>query len=206
MKFSNILKLKSGVDFYKLLNEQSDLVLSSVKSLKSYVRTLDEKYANEVKKLENDADKKRLFLVQQLNKTFITPFEREDIYMLSKSLDDILDYYKATVNEMEIYEIKPSTELMEMILILEEGTENICDSVYSMKMDKETSMKDAIKAKKCENKVEDLYRTSIAKLLQSENIKYIIKMRELYRHLSNCADKIDQSADLITHILVKIIC
>lgn len=67
--------------------------------------------------------------------------------MLSKSLDDILDYYKATVNEMEIYEIKPSTELMEMVLILEEGTENICDSVYSMKMDKETSMKDAVKAK-----------------------------------------------------------
>jgi len=60
-----------------------------------------------------------------------------------------------------------------------------------------------VKAKKCENKVESLYRHSIAALLMGDDIKYIIKMRELYRHLSNCADRIDETSDLICHILLK---
>lgn len=51
--------------------------------------------------------------------------------------------------------------------------------------------------------MESLYRHSVAALLMGDDIKYIIKMRELYRHLSNSADRIDQASDLICHILMK---
>jgi uncharacterized protein Yka (UPF0111/DUF47 family) len=64
-------------------------------------------------------------------------------------------------------------------------------------------MQNAMKAKKSENQVEALYRESVANLLNEDDIKHIIKMRELYRHLSNCADRIDQAADYICHILMK---
>lgn len=193
----------SKINFYKLLEEQSTYIVNSADALQSYMETLDQSYADKVKTLEKDADNKRWELVQDLNKTFITPFDREDIYMLSKSLDDILDYYKTTVNQMEIYEIQPTPELIDFTRMLHAGSISIHDAVCCMKSNPTDSVKSAMKAKKSENKVEALYRNSIAELLTGNDIKYIIKMRELYRHLSNCADKIDHSADLVCHILMK---
>lgn len=201
MKLSKIFGEK--VDFYRLLEEQSEFIVKSVSALDSYVGTLDPSYASEVKSLEKGADRKRNELVQELNKTFITPFDREDIYMLSKALDDILDYYKTTVNEMEIYQIGLSAELTEFMQMLQQGSEAIREAVRMLKPNASLSAQNAVKAKKCENKVEEIYRKSVAQLLESDDIKYIIKMREIYRHLSNCADRIDEAADIICHILMK---
>lgn len=201
MMLSKIIGKK--VDFYSILNDQSAYIVDSIDALKAYVNTRDAKYSEKVKEIEKNADLKRSELVQGLNKTFITPFDREDIYMLSKSLDDVLDYYKSTINEMEIYKINYSSELVIFIQILQEGSIDIKRSVQLMKTDSENSVQNAMKAKKSENKIEKLYRQSIAMLLESEDIKYIIKMRELYRHLSNCADRIDNTADIICNILMK---
>ena len=191
------------VDFYKLLETQCDFIMMSVEALYSYVETLDSSYSDKVKSLEKEGDKARWELVQALNKTFITPFDREDIFMFSKSLDDILDYYKTTVGELEIYQIQPTPQLINFVNMLKNGSQYISESVYCLKTDPNSSIQCAMKAKKCENKVEEIYRNSVAKLLYNDDIKYIIKMRELYRHLSNCADRIDQSADFVCHILIK---
>lgn len=191
------------IEFYELLQSQADYLIESIETLKQYVETLNSKYAGEVKRIEKEADLKRREVVLGLNKTFITPFDREDIFMLSKLLDDILDYFKSTVNELEIYQIKTTPELVKFIDQLELGSTYIHDAVYSMKKDRSTAVQLSVKAKKCENEVEKLYRQSIADLLAGEDIKYILKTRELYRHLSNCADRIDQTADLICHILMK---
>ena len=201
MKLIKILGKK--IDFYLLLEEQSRFLIDSVDALAAYAETMDPERAEQVKTLEKEADKKRWELVQDLNKTFITPFDREDIYNLSKALDDILDYYKTTINEMEIYRIDPSAELTAFVGLLQEGSGSIHEAVRCLKTDPASSMKNAMKAKKSENQVEALYRESVANLLNEDDIKHIIKMRELYRHLSNCADRIDQAADYICHILMK---
>lgn len=201
MKLIKILGKK--IDFYLLLEEQSRFLIDSVDALAAYAETMDPERAEQVKTLEKEADKKRWELVQDLNKTFITPFDREDIYNLSKALDDILDYYKTTVNEMEIYRIDPSAELTSFVGLLQEGSGSIHEAVRCLKTDPASSMQNAMKAKKSENQVEALYRESVANLLNEDDIKHIIKMRELYRHLSNCADRIDQAADYICHILMK---
>ena len=201
MKFHKIFGSK--INFYKLLEEQSIFIINSADALQSYMETQDQDYADQVKSLEEDADDKRRELIQNLNNTFITPFDREDIFTLSKSLDDILDYFKTTVNQMEIYAIEPAPELISFTQLLQAGSKSIHDAVCCMKTNPAESVKNAMKAKKSENKVEALYRNSIAELLMGNDIKYIIKMRELYRHLSNCADKIDHSADLGCHILMK---
>ena len=201
MKLIKILGKK--IDFYLLLEEQSRFLIDSVDALAAYAETMDPERAEQVKTLEKEADKKRWELVQDLNKTFITPFDREDIYNLSKALDDILEYYKTTVNAMEIYRIDPSAELTSFVGLLQEGSGSIHEAVRCLKTDPASSMQNAMKAKKSENQVEALYRESVANLLNEDDIKHIIKMRELYRHLSNCADRIDQAADYICHILMK---
>lgn len=204
INFSKIFGRK--INFYQLLEEQADFLAEAIGALRSFAETLDPVYAGKVKTLEKEADQKRWELVQGLDSTFITPFDREDVFTLSKALDDVLDYYKTTVSEMEIYRIPSTPELIDFIDMLQSGSSDLRDSVASMKDDSAGSMRNALKAKKCENKVEDIYRSSIAKLLTEDDIKYIIKMREIYRHLSNCADRIDQAADCICNVLMKEIC
>ncbi|MCI1965209.1 MAG: DUF47 family protein [Oscillospiraceae bacterium] len=201
MKFLKIFGCK--VDFFQLLREQSEYILKSIRALDSYVQNLNPDDAEEVKTLEEQADQKRFELVQGLDSTFITPYDREDIYMLSKSLDDILDYYKTTVKEMEIYQVGQSPELAAFIAVLKDASANIYNAVCNMEKKPKAAIQYAVKAKKCENKVESIYRHSVAALLMGDDIKYILKMRELYRHLSNCADRIDEASDMVCHILMK---
>lgn len=191
------------IDFFELLNEQANFIPIAASELKKYVETLTPETAEKVRAIEKEADESRMNLVHALNSTFITPFDREDIFSLSSSLDDILDYFKTTVSEMEIYQIIPSSDLSEFASLLEEGSHAICVAVHEMEKGPEAATRNALKAKKSENKVEKLYRNSVAMLLESDNIKRIIKMRELYRHLSNCADRIDKAGDAICIVLMK---
>lgn len=106
---------------------------------------------------------------------------------------------------MQVYKVEPTKELKEMVEVLREATMNVYNAVRLMPEAKNEAMEYALKAKKSENKVESLYRNNVAALFESDDIKYILKTREIYRHLSNCADVIDSSADIIEHILVKMI-
>lgn len=203
MDFAKIFSHK--INFYKLLLKQCKYTLDGSDVLSRYFETGDPKEADNLKKLEKDADSERKNLICQLDQTFITPFEREDIFALSRSIDDILDYFNSTAKEMQVYKLESTKELKDMVEVLKDATQNIYKAVSLMPEAKDQAMKYALKAKKSENKVESLYRKNIAVLFESDDIKYILKTREIYRHLSNCADVIDSSADLIEHILVKMI-
>lgn len=201
MKLKKIFR--TDIDFFRLLQEQTEYILQSAEALVSYGKTLKPECARQVENLEKQADEKRAELIRGLNRTFITPFDREDIFMLSKFLDDILDYYKTTVQEMEIYKIESTPELVGFLEILQTASGEIDQAVRHMRRNPAQAVSYAVQAKKNENRVEALYRCSVASLLENNDIKYIIKMRELYRHLSNCADRIDQAADSVCHILMK---
>lgn len=192
-----------GVDFYKLLQEHSDLALKGVQTLALYMTTGKDDDGEKVINIEKEADNKRKELIDELDSTFITPIEREDIYELSSAIDNILDYCETTVKEMEIYELSPTAELREMVDVILRGTELIDKSVYNLDKDKKSAMDYALKAKKLENEMESYYRKYLAELLKNDDIKYILKMREIYRHLSNCADKMDLAGEILGHILVK---
>jgi predicted phosphate transport protein (TIGR00153 family) len=191
------------IDFFELLNKQADYIPNAACELKKYVETLTPEAAENVRAIEKEADRCRMNLVHALNSTFITPFDREDIFLLSSTLDDILDYFKTTVSEMKIYQIVSSSDLPGFASLLEEGSRAICVAVHEMKKNPETATRSALKAKKSENRVEKLYCSSVATLLESNDIKRIIKMRELYRHLSNCADRIDKAGDAVCIVLMK---
>lgn len=203
MDFAKIFSHK--INFYKLLLKQCKYTLDGADVLLRYFETGDSKEADNLKELEKDADSERKNLICQLDQTFITPFEREDIFTLSRTIDDILDYFNSTAKEMQVYKLESTKELKDMVEVLKDATQNVYKAVSLMPEAKNEVMDYALKAKKSENKVESLYRENIAVLFESDDIKYILKTREIYRHLSNCADVIDSSADLIEHILVKMI-
>jgi uncharacterized protein Yka (UPF0111/DUF47 family) len=143
-----------------------------------------------------------------LNKTFITPFDREDIFALSRTIDDVLDYAYSTVTEMEVLKVKPTTFMASIASLLRDAAYELLMAVDRLEQHPEVANEHAQRAKSLENRVEGIYREALADLFSgAEDIKHIMKMlksREVYRHLSNAADRGDEAANVIADIVVKI--
>lgn len=202
----NIIKrfaAKKDVNFYQLLINQCDKTLEGIKMLREYCITHDEKVGIAVVEIEQQGDLQRRILIDEINNTFITPIEREDLFDLSRTIDDILDYARTTVEEIQIYNIEPNDDIKDMVDILVDMTSSLTIAVHQLESHRNISTEEAIKVKKYENKIEELYRKSLARLFENDDIKYILKNREIYRHLSNAADRGDIAANILCHIIVK---
>jgi Phosphate transport regulator (distant homolog of PhoU) len=197
------MKSKRQVNFYQLLINQSDKTLEGIKMLHQFCVTGDDDMGQRVIEIEKEGDLQRRILIDEINNTFITPIEREDLFDLSRTVDDILDYARTTVEEFQIYNIQPNDDIKAMVSILVDMTTSLNTAIHQLENHKQISTEEAVKAKKFENSVEEMYRKSLARLFESDDIKYILKNRELYRHLSNAADKGDLAANILCHIIVK---
>jgi predicted phosphate transport protein (TIGR00153 family) len=157
---------------------------------------------------EKEADEARRILIDELNKTFITPFDREDIFLLSRTIDDVLDYAYSTVSEMEILKVEPTNFMQSMASILRDAAYELLMAVDRLENHPGVANDHAQRAKSLENRVEEVYREALADLFSgAEDIQHVIKMlksREVYRHLSNAADRGDEAANVIADIIVKI--
>ena len=92
--------------FIKLIHDQAALTLEGLEALKLYFENHDPAAAKLLTTKEKEADEARRILIDELNHTFVTPFDREDIFALSRAIDDVLDYAYSTVNEMEIFDVQ----------------------------------------------------------------------------------------------------
>lgn len=195
-------KVKNN-NFYHMLYMQAEKTLEGIEFLNKYMTTGDEAYGDILVEKEREADELRRVLVSSLEQTFITPFEREDIYSLSRVIDDVIDYGCSTVEEMRLFGLKRNDVLVEMAGILMESSRAISLSVKYLENHSDISTEELVKVKHFENKMELVYRNAVVELLENDDFKYIFKMREIYRHLSNAADKSDEAANLLGHIIMK---
>ena len=170
-----------------------------------FVENQNQENAKRVKDIEREADELRRILVEELHQTFVTPMDREDIYALSRAIDDIVDYANSTVDEMEIYEVASEEHLREMVDILRKAAREINDAVKILETYPNIAMEHAVKAKSYENAMEKAYHTALADLFKKADTVYMLKMREIYRHLSNAADRSDEAANIICSIVMKAI-
>jgi predicted phosphate transport protein (TIGR00153 family) len=190
-------------NFYKMLSDQAFKTLEGIEALGLFVENQSQDNAKRVKDIERKADDLRRILVEELNKTFVTPMDREDIYALSRAIDDIVDYANTTVDEMEIYEVASDEHLREMVDILRKAAREISDSVKGLETYPNIAMEHSIKAKSYENAMEKAYHSALADLFKKVDTVYMLKMREIYRHLSNAADRSDEAANIICSIVMK---
>lgn len=195
------------VDFIGMLADQARLTLEGLEALESFAKTGDPKMAHRVTELEKEEDELRRILIDELNRTFVTPIDREDIFALSRTVDDILDYAYTTIDEMELFELKPTPHIRQMATILRQAAEEIFRGVKQLKDHPNVAAAHAVTAKSLENQAEAIYREAIRDLLSNvtsvEDVVYALKMREVYRHLSNAADRGDEAANIIGDIVVK---
>jgi predicted phosphate transport protein (TIGR00153 family) len=202
-----IFKKKQNV-FLKLIHDQASLTLDGLEALKVFMISQDPAASALLSTKEKEADEARRILIDELNKTFITPFDREDIFLLSRTIDDVLDYAYSTVSEMEILKVEPTNFMQSMASILRDAAYELLMAVDRLENHPGVANDHAQRAKSLENQVEEVYREALADLFSgAEDIQHVIKMlksREVYRHLSNAADRGDEAANVIADIIVKI--
>jgi predicted phosphate transport protein (TIGR00153 family) len=194
--------------FLKLIHEQASLTLDGLEALKTFMISRDPAASALLSSKEKEADEARRILIDELNKTFITPFDREDIFTLSRTIDDVLDYAYSTVSEMEILKVEPTEYMQKMASILRDAAYELLMAVDRLENHPGVANDHAQRAKSLENRVEEVYREALADLFSGvEDIQHVIRMlksREVYRHLSNAADRGDEAANVIADIIVKI--
>lgn len=193
--------------FQKLIEEQAALAFEGLRLLVKYLENADSDLAEELSMKEKEADEVRRILIDELNRTFVTPFDREDIFALSRSIDDVIDYADTTVVEMEILRVKPTPYMLRIAALLKDAAYEIWHGVQRLPKNPNVAIDHAQRAKALENRVEAVYREAIADLFSGpEDVHHVVemlKMREVYRHLSNAADRGDEAANIIADIVVK---
>jgi uncharacterized protein len=194
--------------FIKMIRDQASLTLDGMDALKAYMSGDDGVAANVLTTKEKEADEARRILIDELNQTFVTPFDREDIFALSRTIDDVIDYAYSTVNEMEILKVAPTGYSLRMASLLRDGAYELLMAVDCLEQHPRVTNEHAQRAKALENRVEAVYREALADLFSEvEDIAQVVnmlKMREVYRHLSNAADRGDEAANVLADIVVKI--
>jgi uncharacterized protein len=193
--------------FHKLIQDQASITYEGVRLLVKYLETQDREIAEQVDLKEKEADEVRRILIDELNRTFVTPFDREDIFALSRSIDDVMDYADSTVSEMVILKVNPTPFMQRIATLLKDAAYEIFQAVQRLQKNPNVAIEHAQRAKTLENRVEGVYREAIADLFKGpEDIHHIVemlKLREVYRHLSNAADRGDEAANIIADIVVK---
>jgi predicted phosphate transport protein (TIGR00153 family) len=193
--------------FIELLTLQAKLNEEGLRALVAYFEKPTKRRAETVDKLESEADEIRRILIDELNRTFVTPFDREDIHALSRAIDDMLDYAYTTVVEMSILDVDPNPYMHEIGTLLVKSANEIHMGVQRLSDHPGVAQNHAVRAKQIENQVENLYRQALADLFHqpkdSEHIVEMLKLRETYRHLSNAADRGDDAANILSDIVVK---
>ncbi len=203
----NIFKRKPN-KLLKLLGDQTALTVQGLDYLKKYLEKRDSTVARKIAATEKEADEVRRILIEELTHSMWMPFDREDIFSLSREIDDVLDYANTTVDEMEILDVAPTPFMLRMAALLYEAGQEIQLAVDRLETKHlKVSTDHAQRAKSLENRVEAVYREVIADLFHGakdfKQVMNVLKVREIYRHLSNASDRVDGAANVISDIVMK---
>ncbi|MGD9817531.1 MAG: DUF47 domain-containing protein [Desulfomonilaceae bacterium] len=201
MSFWKLFGRKRDIDFYELLLAQAEKTLEGCQALVSFLTGTGK--SEEIKRLEQEADDIRRILIDELNQTFLTPMDREDIFSLSRAIDDVIDHAHNTVKEMDIFEIESNQFLITMAGLLHKGAENLVNAIKHLKKNPNVAVEYAVRAKRVENKMNDTFLVALKELFLGHEPRMMFAYREIYRHFNRSADRVDEAANIISDIVVK---
>ena len=196
--------------FYKLFLEAAQNVNDGAIILREGLDSLADKELNvsKIEVLEHKGDRLVNIVVKELNESFITPFDREDIYSLIKKLDDVLDLINSTMHRFLMYDIKESTEeakqLADMILACTKHNLELMNGLNSVGNKKRCIKEKIACIHQIESEADRLFRKTMSELFKNEiNPIEIIKWKEIYQILENTIDKCEKIANTVEGVVIK---
>lgn len=161
-------------------------------------------YADQIKEVELACDELSAKITQKLNSTFITPIDREDIYVLTTELDDVIDMINDLARRLDIYEVaEPRGDAAEIAGLLAKSTREIEDA-FTLLGHHETPSEHCRTISQLEKRADSLYSDAIRRLFKEEkNPIDVIKWMSIYEGLESCIDRCKDVAEALEAVVVK---
>ncbi|MDD5439349.1 MAG: DUF47 family protein [Candidatus Omnitrophica bacterium] len=201
--------LPKEVNFFDLFEKQAGYAVDAARYFKEVVSqgVIDESSLENMHEIEHQGDEIAHVIHAQLNKTFITPFDREDIHALAKELDDVTDMIYTILNRLKVYRIvKADKNLIEFASVIEESVNSVTCAVKGLKNTKNTkSVAEAcIEINRLENVGDAMRDKMLGELFDKEKDPIaIIKWKEIYQDAETVLDICEDVAHIVSNILVK---
>jgi predicted phosphate transport protein (TIGR00153 family) len=193
--------------FYELFTSSANNLLEGAHALEALVtanRGERDAIAKQLRDLEHVGDDRTHSILREVNSTFVTPFDREDIYRLASRLDDVMDFFEAAgdlivLTDLEILPL----EMLRITEILVRGAELTAAAMPRLKS--LTNLSDYwIEINRLENEADKLYRRFLVRLFSGEfDALTVLKMKEITEQLEGAADALENVADTVETIAVK---
>ncbi len=195
-----------------MFEAQAGLIVKAMEMLSEIFTTADHERQLElcksIKDLENQGDEKAHQIFDELDTTFITPFDREDIHQLTSTLDDVLDFINGTSQKIRLYKLRDfPKEFLQFSHILTTGASEILHATKELHNLKkpEKIIKACIRINELENEADDVYHQVISDLFEHEKDAIeLIKKKEVLQTLERAADRMEDVADVLKTIMIKI--
>ena len=193
-------------DFFVLFTKQAALLREGCDLLLEMVTVFDrlDERAKKLKEIEHRADVVTHEIFERLNRTFITPLEREDIHQLASNLDDVLDAVEAIGSRIVLFRVgKPAAEAVRMAKILTECGEQIEAAVANLK-NMSNLMSFTAEINRLENEADGISRQVTADLFSgTHDLLDVMRWKEIYGRLESATDKCEDVANTIESIVIK---
>ena len=196
-------------NFFNLFEEQVDCAVQSAIKFKEIAATpglIEESAYQEILHLESKGDSASHAVIEQLNKSFITPFDREDIYALTKELDDITDMINTMTGRIKVYKIPGNDRhLMEFAKVIEESVFTVSTAVKGLrrKNGSKAVLDACVEINRLENVGDAMRDAVIMELFESKSAIEIIKWKEIYQDAETVLDICEDVSNVVESILLK---
>lgn len=207
-------------DFHGLLAAQCAVVVDALDELVAFASEGAAQHGERVRALEKEGDRREVVTLDTLARAFATPIDRGAIYIAATAIDDVLNYAKTTVREIEVLEVPPDRWMAQMAAELRVGGEALRQGFELLRDDPAAAHVQALAVHKSERNAEKIYRAAVSEAFASAPIRealgpggagvaeafdalmLALRRREVYRHLSNMADHLDAAGRALLDIIL----
>lgn len=193
-------------DFEGMLLQQAETTAAGVKELVNWLNAGAKEAPKRLEELEQKADDIRHGLERVLSEAFSTPFDRQDMYSISRQMDQVLNFSLSTAVEMRAFGVGPTSAIIKMSEALSQGASLLPMGVSMMRRDKDEKAADIIRqVRKCMHELENTYIQSMAELFGQKDAVLALKEREIYHHLRDAGRNLSVTVDILHRIIVELV-
>ena len=194
--------------FFDLLEQEADTVAEGAQALLDLLTDFRDVPAKRkhIKDIEHRGDEAVHTIFEELNKTFITPIDREDIMALASDLDNVLDMIDAAANRLHLYEIRvPNPAMIDLARVIVEAMTGLRSAVAMIRNMRQAAEVEriAVEVNRLENVADDLMNNSVAALFHENDVVHIIKEKEIIERLEEATDYCEDVANVLSDIVAK---
>ncbi len=200
--------LRKDIDFFEPFDKAARNAIKAASLLVSAFRDMEnlEMISKEIRETEKEGDMMTHDIIRQLNKTFITPIDREDMHALCNGIDDVVDLIWACAERLTLFKLKePTEEAIEMAKELLVTTEMMSKAIIALRDKKYPFVQEyCIEINSLENRIDRLYRAALGKLFDEvKDPIFLIKWKEVYEILEDASDGCEDVANILEAIVIK---